>query len=153
MYTSLMRLATATYCNKMHVDGHRFWLINNPQHHWLVSAMGRWADPERGGGGTGGPEPPWKITKIYSVLAIFIRIPYKSQRYQASIQWWAIIGMPAKRHSNGVSLAGRWWPILVAFQYSLHPINWKKKTLSVLDPLWQNFLDQRMGVNCFFLID
>ena len=23
---------------------------------------------------------------------------------------WAIVGLPAKRHSNGVSLAGRWWP-------------------------------------------
>ena len=23
---------------------------------------------------------------------------------------WAIIGPPAKRHLNGVSLAGRWWP-------------------------------------------
>ena len=34
-----MRLGTATYCNKMHVDEHRFWLLTNPQHHWLVSAM------------------------------------------------------------------------------------------------------------------
>ena len=23
---------------------------------------------------------------------------------------WAIIGLPTKHHSNGVSLAGRWWP-------------------------------------------
>ena len=23
---------------------------------------------------------------------------------------WAIIGPPAKRHLNGVSLTGRWWP-------------------------------------------
>ena len=28
----------------------------------------------------------------------------------ASIQCWAIIGPPAKRHLNGVSLAGQWWP-------------------------------------------
>ena len=27
--------------------------------------------------------------------------------YPASIQCWAIIGTPAKRHSNGVLLAGR----------------------------------------------
>ena len=54
---------------------------------------------------------PWKITKIKGVLAILIRSPEKSQRYQASIQRWPIIGPLAKRHLNGVSLAGRWWPI------------------------------------------
>ena len=31
----------------------------------------------------------------------------KSQRYQANIQCWAIIGPPTKRHLNDVSLAGR----------------------------------------------
>ena len=36
--------------------------------------------------------------------------PEKSQGYQAIIQCWAIIGTPAKRHLNGVSLAGRCWP-------------------------------------------
>ena len=46
--------------------------------------------------------------------------PLKSQSYQASIQWWAIIDTPAKRHFNiGVSLMGRWWPNLVAFRSSL----------------------------------
>ena len=34
----------------------------------------------------------------------------KSQGYQASIQCWAIIGTPAKCHSNGVSLADQCWP-------------------------------------------
>ena len=33
----------------------------------------------------------------------------KSQSYQASIQYWAIISPLAKRHLNGVLLAGRWW--------------------------------------------
>ena len=33
--------------------------------------------------------------------------PEKSQSYQTSFQCWAIIGPPAKRHLNGVSLAGR----------------------------------------------
>ena len=37
--------------------------------------------------------------------------PEKSQSYQVSIYSWAIIGPPAKRHLNGVSLAGGWWPI------------------------------------------
>ena len=48
------------------------------------------ADPE---GGTGGPDP------------------LKNHSYQASIQCWANIGPPAKRHLNGVLLAGQWWPI------------------------------------------
>ena len=33
--------------------------------------------------------------------------PEKSQGYQASIQCWATISTPAKRHLNGVSLAGQ----------------------------------------------
>ena len=33
--------------------------------------------------------------------------PEKSQSYQASIQCWAIIGTPAKRHLIGVSLEDR----------------------------------------------
>ena len=55
------------------------------------------------GAGTGGPAPPPPKNK---------RIPWNSQNiqsYQASIQRWAIIGTPAKRHLNGVSLAGQWW--------------------------------------------
>ena len=35
--------------------------------------------------------------------------PEKSQSYQARIQSWAIIGTPAKRHLNGVSLVGQCW--------------------------------------------
>ena len=63
-------------------------------------------------GVTGGPDPPppWKITTIYGSLAILVRIPLKLQSYQSSIQRWAIIGAKAKRHLNGISLAGRWWP-------------------------------------------
>ena len=64
------------------------------------------------GGGGGGPHPPphpWKI-KYICFLAVLIRIPLKSQSYQGSIQCWAIIGTPTKRHFNGVSLAGRRWP-------------------------------------------
>ena len=38
--------------------------------------------------GTGGPDP----------LAILDRIPWNSENIQASIQRWAIIGTPAKRH-------------------------------------------------------
>ena len=35
-------------------------------------------------------------------------------------------------------------PLLVAFRSSLYPINLKKQTV-IVDPLWQNFLDPRMG--------
>ena len=63
------------------------------------------ADPE---GETGGPDPPppGKLQKSRGSLALLVRIPLKSQRYQSSIQCWAIIGPPAKRNLNGVSLAG-----------------------------------------------
>ena len=33
--------------------------------------------------------------------------PLENLKYQASIQCWAIIGPPVKRHLNGVSLAGQ----------------------------------------------
>ena len=36
----------------------------------------------------------------------------KSQSFPASIQCWATIDPPGKRHWNGVSLAGRWWPAI-----------------------------------------
>ena len=43
-----------------------------------------------------------------SYLAITGPDPLKfSKLWQASIQFWVIIGTPAKRHLNGVSLAGR----------------------------------------------
>ena len=79
------------------------------------------------------PPPPWKITKNIG----FHRSPEKAQGYQARIQCWAIIGTPAKRHLNGVSLAGQCWPAYCGIW-----ILFKQK----LDPLWQNFLDPRMGV-------
>ena len=51
-------------------------------------------DPEWGQGS--GPPPPEKSQKYDP--------PEKSQSYQASIQCWAIIGKPAKRHLNAVLL-------------------------------------------------
>ena len=63
-----------------------------------------------GSRGDRGSGPPWKITKIVGSLSILVRIPLKSQSYQSSIQCWAIIGPPVKRHLNGVALTGRWWP-------------------------------------------
>ena len=52
----------------------------------------------RGTRGGRGPEPPPpKMTKIWGFLAIQVRSPEKSQSYQASIQYRAIIGTPPKR--------------------------------------------------------
>ena len=52
--------------------------------------------------------------------------PEIAQGYKSSIQCWAIIGTPAKRHLNGVSLAGRWWPSFSSI-YMLSPFIKKKK--------------------------
>ena len=60
------------------------------------------------GGETGGPDPPLENHKYIGFLAILVPIPLKSLSYQASFQFWAIIGTAAKRHL--ISLAGRRWP-------------------------------------------
>ena len=67
--------------------------------------------------GSGPPPPSWKWKKYSFFLAILVRIRWKSKSYQASIQCLAIIGPfpSAKRHWNGVSLAGQWWTALSAF--------------------------------------
>ena len=51
--------------------------------------------------------------------------PLKKQYiYQASIQCWAIIGPPAKRHLNGVWLADRWWPAFSCINWSPLKTTW-----------------------------
>ena len=59
--------------------------------------------------GDRGTLPSWKITNLLGFL-VRVRIPWS---YQISVQCWAIIGPQAKRHFNGVSLAGRWWPAFI----------------------------------------
>ena len=54
---------------------------------------------QAGGGGGGGDPDILSNTQAGN--------PEKSQRYQASIRCWAIIGLPPKRHLNGVLLVGR----------------------------------------------
>ena len=63
-----------------------------------------WVDPEGGGGGAGGPDP-LKNHKNIGFLSKTGLNPLEN--HKATIQCWAIIGPPAKRHLNGVSLAGR----------------------------------------------
>ena len=64
---------------------------------------------------------------------------------------WANNGTPAKSHLNGVLLAGKWWPAYLDPSSPHQPKNNNKKTPSKLDPLWQNFLDQRMVALYFCL--
>ena len=62
----------------------------------------------RGGDrGSGLPPPPPEKLQNIGFLNHTGPDPLKeSQIYQSSIQCWAIIGPPAKRHLNGISLAG-----------------------------------------------
>ena len=58
--------------------------------------------------GTGGPDPPpLKNHKNTGFSSNTGPDPLKNRSCQPSIQCWAIIGPPAKRHLNGVSLVGR----------------------------------------------
>ena len=66
-----------------------------------------WTDPEGGGGGGKGVQTPENSPKYRVSEQYWSGSPEKSQSYQASIQCWDIIGPSAKRHLNGVSLAGR----------------------------------------------
>ena len=60
----------------------------------------------RGGGGQG-VRPPLKNHKNIVFFSNTGPDPLKITKHQARIQLWFIIGPPAKRHLNGVSLAGR----------------------------------------------
>ena len=87
-------------------------------------------------GRTGGQDlpPPLKNHKNKGFFSNTGPDPLKN--HKASIQCWAIIGSPAKRHLNGVSLAGRCWPIYSDIWIINPLINQKqKKNLSNLDPL------------------
>ena len=92
----------------------------------------------RGGDrGSGPPPPPEKKSKSYRVSSQYwSEFPGKSQSYQASFQCWTIIGPPAKRHLNGVSLTGRLLPafsgIWILSLLSSSTKNNHKKTLSKL---------------------
>ena len=90
----------------------------------------------RGGGGDRGLDPPGKSQKY---LVSWQYWSGSSKNYKAtksaSIECWAIIGLPGKHHLNGVSLVGRWWPaysgpLIVVFGSSLPSST--KKTQNVL---------------------
>ena len=65
------------------------------------------ADPEGGGQWVQTPPPLKNHKNIGFSQQYWSESPEKSQSYKASIQCWAIMGPPAKRHLNDVSLVGR----------------------------------------------
>ena len=93
----------------------------------------------RGGGATGGPEPTenHKNLGFPSITGLDL---LKITKLQSQHSMWAIIGTPAKRHFNGVSLEGRSLPAYGGF-WRLSPLEKtnkktnKKKNLSELGPL------------------
>ena len=70
-----------------------------------VTGMGR----SRGGTGCSGPPPPHlENHKAKGFLAILVWVPWKKTELSSQhFQCWTMIGLPAKRHLNGVWLAGR----------------------------------------------
>ena len=85
------------------------------------------------------PDPlPLENLKNMRILSKIVRIPWKPQSHQASIQCCAIIGTPAKRHLNGVTLACQWWPAYSGI-WILSCLVIQKKALSKMDPSDKSF--------------
>ena len=84
--------------------------------------------------GSGHPTPPLKNHKNIGFLNNTAPDPLKSQSYQASIQCWAIISTPEKRHLNGVSLVGQCWTVYSGILILPFLIN-KKKVVKFGPPL------------------
>ena len=88
----------------------------------LIGECSACADPE----GDRGPDP---LENHKNIVFLAILAPYdplktvKLPSHQASFQFWAIIGTPAKRHLNGVSLADRRWPANCGFWIIPPPSN------------------------------
>ena len=81
-----------------------------------------------GGGGRGPDHPPGKSHKYSNTGPD----PSKNhKKYEASIQCWAIIDTPAKRHLNGASLACQRWPAYSGI-WILSPLNNQKKETGLL---------------------
>ena len=80
-----------------------------------------------GVGGQGARTPTEKSQKYRASLQYWSDSPVKPHSLQASIQCWAIIGPPVKRHLNGVSLEDRYWPDLSGIWIHSPPKKRKKK--------------------------
>ena len=79
-----------------------------------------------GGSRGGGQEvrtPALKNNKNIGFPSNISPDPLKSKNVQASLQWWAVIGTPAKRHFIAFHWRADDGPLLVAFESCLHPLN------------------------------
>ena len=88
----------------------------------------------RGGGGKR-VRTPLKITKLFGFLSILVLIPCRTTSYQASIQCWATIVPPAKRHFKWRFAGG---PMMAVLKWYLDPLSHhqlKKIVVKVGDPL------------------
>ena len=105
--------------------GHIMLMNELFRHHFAV--------PEVGGGGRGSG-PLLKNHKIQSFLELLVRIPWKLQSCQASIQCLDTVGMPAKRHLMAFCWRANEDPPLVVFGSS-YPSSTKTKTKTTRTPL------------------
>ena len=89
-------------------------------------------------GGRGGFDPPLKNHKNIWSLS---NTGQDSLKNHKATKPAFTVGPLSDRQRNTVSLTGRWWPSQGIWILSSTK---KKKTLSKLDPLWQNFLNPGM---------
>ena len=84
------------------------WFLGDRETRTLISGEvnAGWIQRGGGGGAVGLDPPPEKSQNIGFPSNINLD-NLNSQDNQASIQCWAIIGMPVKCHFNGASLADR----------------------------------------------
>ena len=104
-------------------------------------------DPEGGGGGgSDPPPPPRKMTKIKGFLSNTGPDPlenYKSFKRAFNVFCWVIIGSPAKRHLDGVSLSSRYWPAFNGIWIISPSKKTPKKHWQSWTPSDKNFPDPR----------
>ena len=81
------------------------------------------ADPEGGGQGVLTTPENHKNIEVSSITGLDL---LKIAKLHSQHSMWAIIGLPAKRHFNGVSLVGRLLPAYGGF-WSLTPLEKKRK--------------------------
>ena len=100
---------------------------NGPDQSLFSSLVLLHAQVQRGDRGSRIPPPPEKSQSYrVSLIQYWSGSLEKSQSYQARIQRQAIICPPAKRHFNGVSLAGQLWPTFSGIWILFPLINLKK---------------------------
>ena len=105
---------------------------------------------QRGDSGSG---PPWRIAKFRVSWPFSSRSLEKITKLPSQIQCWAIIGLPAKLHLNGVSLAGWQWPTFSGIWILSPSLSEKKRKKNVrvgpplTKPSGSSHVPLRLGTN------